>query len=126
MNERIAKVRSDTRISQKEFAEELGLTRNFISLVECGKKKPSERTISDICRKFGVRKEWLKDGIGEPYDEMPKDEIATFIAGLLTDTDDEVCKLIQGVIKTYCDLDKTERKIIQIFLCEKSSGQLKD
>lgn len=67
MNERIKQVRANAKLTQTEFADKLGLTKNYISLVENGNRDPSERTLNDICDKFGVDPVWLRTGEGEPF-----------------------------------------------------------
>ncbi len=64
MNKRIAMIRKNAELNQQQFADRIGLTKNFVSLLETGNRAPSDRTISDICREFGVREEWLR--IGKP------------------------------------------------------------
>ena len=49
MNDRIKQVRQSVGLTQMQFAERLGLSRNFIAMVETGGRVPSDRTISDIC-----------------------------------------------------------------------------
>lgn len=68
MIQRIILVRKKYGLSQEQFAEKLGLSRNFINQVETGKKNFSGRTISDICRCFHIREEWIRTGNG-PMDE---------------------------------------------------------
>ena len=62
MNQRIAQIRKNAELSQQQFADRIGLSKNFVSLLETGNRAPSDRTISDICREFGVREEWLRSG----------------------------------------------------------------
>lgn len=63
MNLRIKYLRKDVLdLSQKDFADKIGVSENFIWMVEKGTRTPSDRTISDICREFGVREEWLRTG----------------------------------------------------------------
>ena len=71
MNTRIKMVRINSGLSQEAFASRIGLTKNFISLIETGNRVPSERTISDIAREFGIRREWLETG------ELPMEEPRT-------------------------------------------------
>lgn len=75
MNERIKHLRKELlRISQKEFAEKLNLSENFVWMVEKGTREPSDRTISDICREFNVNEVWLRTGEGEPFQEESRQE----------------------------------------------------
>lgn len=87
MNNRISLIRKQKGLKQDAFAERLGLTKNFISLVETGKREPSDRTIKDICREFGVNETWLKTGEGEMY--LPEDrerELARLTVDLFTES----------------------------------------
>ena len=68
MNTRIKEVKG---LSQADFAEMLNLKRNSISLIEVGKRNPSDRTIVDICNTFNVSEEWLRTGEGEMFVETP-------------------------------------------------------
>lgn len=89
MNNRIALVRKDNNCKQDAFAESIGLTKNFISLIETGKREPSDRTIKDICRVYNVNEEWLKTGEGEMY--LPKsieDDLANLTVDLLKESSD--------------------------------------
>lgn len=62
MVSRIIDLRKSLNLTQSEFADRLGLSRNYIWMLENGERTPSDRTISDICREFGVREEWLRTG----------------------------------------------------------------
>lgn len=67
MNTRIKEVRLAANLAQAAFGEALGLSQNYIWMIEAGKREPSERTIRDICREYGVNENWLRTGEGEMY-----------------------------------------------------------
>ena len=71
MNTRIKEIREAKGLSQADFAEMLKLKRNSISLIEVGKRNPSDRTIIDICNTFNVSEEWLRTGVGEMFIKTP-------------------------------------------------------
>lgn len=71
MNTRIKILREMLKLSQTEFAEALNLKRNSISLIEVGKRNPSDRTISDMCEKFNVSEIWLREGTGDIFIKTP-------------------------------------------------------
>ena len=81
MKSRITEIRKHFNLSQAEMADRLGLSRNFISLVENGNRIPSDRTITDICREFGVDRTWLVDGIGEPFRPVDRNEQIAAVLG---------------------------------------------
>lgn len=89
MHDRISAIRKAKGINQIKFAEELNLSRNFISLIETGAREPSERTIKDICLKFGVNENWLRYGEGEMFLPIDREkEIARMTIDLLREESD--------------------------------------
>ena len=87
MNERIKETRKRAALTQEAFADRLGLTRNFIAQVEMGVKEPSDRTIRDICREFGVNEQWLREGTGDPYPAKSREaELGEYMQSLFLDS----------------------------------------
>lgn len=86
MHKRIALIRKKKQYTQDDFADRLNLTKNFISLIETGKRDPSSRTINDICEKFDVNETWLRTGKGEMFQAADTEsDIETDIAKLTVD-----------------------------------------
>lgn len=107
---RISLVRKNAGLSQQEMAERLGLSRNFISLMENGNRIPSERTISDICRIFDVQEDWLRDGM-EPMRaaKSREEEIAELVGNAL----DGSSEFKKAVIKMICSRSDKELEVLQ-------------
>ena len=74
IGERIKIVRKEKGLTQQTFADKLGLKRNTIGSYEIDAGLPSDRTISDICREFGVNEVWLRTGDGEPFQQETREE----------------------------------------------------
>lgn len=74
IGDRIKSVRNTLNLTQQAFSERLGLKRNTIGSYEINAGVPSDRTISDICREFGVNEVWLRTGEGEPFQEETRQE----------------------------------------------------
>lgn len=70
MNERIKKVRKALDLTQREFAERIGMKQNSIALIEKG-RNTSDQTVFAICREFNVNEEWLRTGTGEMFNAAP-------------------------------------------------------
>lgn len=66
MKDRIKELRKSLDLTQQKFADKLGLKRQTIAAYEIGNIEPSESTLLLICKEFGVNKEWLLTGEGEP------------------------------------------------------------
>ena len=72
MNKRIKMVRESLRLSQREFGEKLGVSRDVISNLEYGRVKPKELLIRHICDLYGVNEQWLNSGDGAMFEAAPK------------------------------------------------------
>lgn len=84
INERIQMLLDTLNLSKAKFAEPLHISGSFVSMVCSGTKNPSDRTIQDICRVYGVDELWLRDGVGEMFRPRTReDEITAFCADLL-------------------------------------------
>ena len=84
MNERIKKILEELGLKKVEFAERLHISRPYASELCSGAKAPSDRTISDICREFGVREAWLRTGEGEMFvQDTQSEQVAAFLADLV-------------------------------------------
>lgn len=80
MKNRIKSVRQVAGLTQMQFAEKLGLSRNYIAMLEIGQREPADRTITDICREFGVDEVWLRTGTGDMFKpKSRRDEIDEYI-----------------------------------------------
>lgn len=85
MKDQVRALRQSLNLSQEDFAEKVGLTKNYISLVETGKRSLADRTIRDICRMYSVNEHWLRTGEGEPYIKGSEDELAELVGRLYKD-----------------------------------------
>ena len=93
MNERIKKILEELGLKKVEFAERLHISRPYASELCSGAKAPSDRTISDICREFGVREAWLRTGEGEMFvQDAQSDKVVAFIGDVTRDDDDNFKK----------------------------------
>lgn len=94
ISERIAKVVDENcRGNKSAFARAINITPAFAAQLYTGQREPSERTIADICRVFGVSKLWLDTGEGEMYVKRSlNQELTTMVAALMNDADDSFQK----------------------------------
>ena len=83
INERIAQVVAYSGLTKTDFAERIGVSQPFVSRL-CMNGTPSDRTINDICREFGVNEVWLRTGDGDMLRPVSRsEEIAAYMAELL-------------------------------------------
>ena len=82
MNDRILTIRKKIGCTQADFAKELGLTKNYISLIETGKRAPASSTIKTICKTYNVNEDWLLTGEGEMFVDTSEEEELAYIMGV--------------------------------------------
>lgn len=123
MNDRIAQARKQAGLTQKKFAEKIGLTRNFVWMIEKGDRVPSDRTIADICREFGVSETWLRTGEGEMFLPVDADEE---LAQVLAETQRSDDPLIKAIIKSYWRLDDAGKAAIRQLVADLAEAVQED
>lgn len=72
MNERITEIRNFLNLSQKDFAEKIGLKQGSLSDLETGRANITDRIILLICSQFNVNEEWLRFGNGQMFQKDKK------------------------------------------------------
>lgn len=93
MKERIKSLRETLGKSQDEFGKDLGLSRNYISLIENGQRNLSEQSLKVLCSLFNVNEKWLRTGEGEMFIPEAKDEqISKLLADVLKSEDNDFKK----------------------------------
>lgn len=128
MNERIKHFRKDIlKISQKDFAEQLGLSENFVWMVEKGNRIPSDRTISDICRIFDINEDWLRYGLEPMRAAKSRDEEIAELVGSALNGSSEFKKAVIRMICSRSDkelaaLEDALRALYENIQKEKSQG----
>ena len=114
MQERIKFLRKkELKKTQKDFATDLGLSENFIWQIEKGERTPSDRTISDICRIYGIQEDWLRYGL-EPMRAAKSEEeqIAELVGSALNGSS----RLKKAVIKMICTRSDAELQDLEDML----------
>ena len=124
INDRINLVVQHSKLTKTAFAKRVNLSQAMVSMLCSGSTSPSDRTISDICREFRVREEWLRTGNGEMIIEdthreklqrffadvlaTAPDERSGFVAAL-ADLPDEFWPLVADLARHYADSCKTKK-----------------
>ena len=110
MNSRLKDIRKALRLTQKEFAARLGITDSGISRLEKGQNQLTDQLIRAICREYKVNYEYLKNGIGEMFSDVPQTVV------------DELCEqydldeLDRIMIQEYLKLDESSRNVLKTYI----------
>lgn len=94
--ERIKEIRKTLDLTLEKFGEKLGVQRAAVSKIEKGQVTPTDQMIKSICREFNVSYDYLVDGTGDMFSDLP-DTIL-----------DELC--------VQYELDDIDKKIMEIYL----------
>lgn len=117
INDRIALLIKDLGITRSSFADRIRVSRPFVSELCSGVKQPSDRTIADIAREFGVSLAWLEDGEGEMYvKRSANEELGLLVANIMSDADDSFRKRFVTLLMALPpeDWSKIERFIDEL------------
>ena len=86
MNKRLKKLRKTLDLTQQEFAEKIGIKRNSFANYETGRNTPIDAIIVSICREFNVNEDWLRNGNGDMFLPVDREnEISRMVKGLLSE-----------------------------------------
>lgn len=93
MGEQIKLLRKHYKMTQTEFGQKIGVSRDVINNIENKGIVPSEPIIKLIISEFGVNREWLETGSGKMLKDFSRDEeIAYFVGSVLSDESDSFKK----------------------------------
>lgn len=111
LNDRIRLIRKHLSLSQKEFADQLGLSQRSVSWSEQPGNNVPDSTIKSICLAFSINEEWLRFGTGSMNTKSSSFDLEQYVLDHGGDA------LEYEVLKTYFSLPKEIRKsAIQHFL----------
>lgn len=111
MKERIRKLRKHLDLTQQDFADRLSVKRGAIANYEIGRNEPTDAVISLICREFNVREEWLRDGTGEMFIEMDKEDMLMEWAGRVLGSETSAFK--KKFVKMLMSLSEDEWEFLE-------------
>ena len=105
--ERVRQIRKSLNLTMEKFGERLGVTKTAISLIESGKNSLTDANAKAICRTYNVNYDWLMDGEGEMFSDVPKTVL------------DELCKQYnlddfdKALVEMYIALPETCRNAVK-------------
>lgn len=106
LNDRIRLARKHLSLSQKDFADQLGLSQRSISWSEQSGNNVPDSTIKSICMAFSISEEWLRDGTGPMQSKSNSFDLTQYVL----DRDGDPLEL--EIIKAYLTLPKDIRQAV--------------
>lgn len=79
--ERVKELRKTLNLTLEEFGSKVGVTKQTISRIENGVNNLTDQMLISICREYNVSEEWLRDGTGEMFIPLTRNQVITDFAG---------------------------------------------
>lgn len=112
--DRISIVIQKSGLNKTKFADRLNISQAFLSQMCSGIRTPSDRTIADICREFGVDRIWLETGAGEPFKPVDRNEqIAAVLSRAIAGNDTAMDRLIRAFSQLPDEMFDHAEKILE-------------
>lgn len=105
MNERIKYLRKELlHLSMEEFGEGIHISKAAVSRAEAGLNGISDQTVDLICREYGVREEWLREGTGDIFiKKSAEDELNELARKVMSDTPDSFRRRFVSMLAKLSD-----------------------
>lgn len=109
-NERIKLVRIDLGLSQKEFGERIGISRDMIANIENDRVEVKPLLMQHLCDVFHVNSDWLRTGEGDVFVKTDDSAFSDFIKTHGLDDADA------AIMRAYIGLPPASRAAIHEFV----------
>lgn len=94
--ERIKESRKALKLTLEEFGSKVGVTKQTISRIENGVNNLTDQMAVSICRTYNVNYDWLMNGEGEMFTDIPQTVL------------DELCR--------QYELDSFDKSLVQLYI----------
>lgn len=94
--ERVREIRKELGLTLEKFGEKLGVKKNAISQLENGRNALTDQMVKAICREYNVNYDYLMNGEGEMFDDLPQTVL------------DELC--------VQYNLDDLDRTLVEMYI----------
>lgn len=118
MNNRIKELRKALNLTLEKFGNRLGVSKTAISKLEKGENNVTDQMFKSICREFNVNEEWLRNGTGEMFESIDKEnQLMMWAADVLKDEGDSFKRRFVHMLSNLTDdeWDLLERKARELF-----------
>ena len=112
-NHRVRELRKSLNLTMEKFGEPLGVKKAAISNIENGTRNLTEQMLIAICREYNVNEDWLRNGTGEMFIPLTRDEqIEEFMGDVLRDEEGDFRRRLISVLAqlTSDEWDLLEKK----------------
>lgn len=108
--ERIRVIRAELGLTQSQFGEGIGIAQSTVGLIENGIRKLTDRVMSDICRVYGINKDWFLTGNGNIKVKSPSSVMNQLKIEFNLNDDD------YALVYEYLNLNQHDRSVIRNYI----------
>lgn len=108
---RIIEIRKTLKLSQTEFGNSIGVSRDVIGNIELFRVEPKPLLIQQICKVYKVDPYWLETGEGDMFMPQTKDDAIMEFLKIVLAEDDESFK--RRFVEMLAGLDYTGWLILE-------------
>lgn len=118
LNERIREVRKYLGLSQKDFAEKVGISQRSVSWGEQPGNNVPDSTVKSLCIVFRINEAWLRTGEGEMLEQPETFSLDQYLK-------ERGCTALEmEIVKAYFELDMdTRQKVFDHFQARLSAAK---
>lgn len=106
-SERIKEIRKALNLTLEKFGEKLGVKKNTVSQLENGRNSLTEQMAKAICREFNVNYDYLVNGEGDMFSNLPQ----TILDELCVQYD--LSDFDRSIVEMYISLSAEERECVK-------------
>lgn len=113
MKTRIFELRNRLNLTQTEFGEKIGLTRNAIAAYERGNANPTGTAIMAIVTVFHVNRAWLETGEGDMFDQSYEQAETARMIEAISDS-----PAMRSLLATWAQLSDENKAVFERFAAD--------
>lgn len=113
MKTRIFELRNRLNLTQTEFGEKIGLTRNAIAAYERGNANPTGTAIMAIVTVFHVNRAWLETGEGDMFDQSCEQAETARMIEAISDS-----PAMRSLLATWAQLSDENKAVFERFAAD--------
>lgn len=108
--ERVKEIRKSLNLTMEKFGDKVGVGKTAVSKLEKGETSLTNQMAKSICREFNVNYDYLMEGEGDMFSDLPQTVL------------DELCRqydcddLDRRLIEEYLKLDAAEKQAIKKYI----------
>ena len=102
METRVKEVRKHHGMTQTEFGDALGVSRDVINSYERGRVTPTQTFLDLLCMKYGVDPIWMETGEGEMFHKPSEAERFAELAAKIQSDPNEFKKRVFYALSLMC------------------------